>query len=1078
MNIIEFISIKEIVEEVTTSLEVLNKTFIFLKKSPDKTSILREVVGEAHKLRGIICLIESDDRLELINDFRDIIFKIYNEKIKVDDNIINILLKYLENLKIYTNEKFLYQIIITYDFLNFIKILEETKRILQSLNENLPSFKKSSDNIKLIDEIVNKIFNRSKYLEKFIKNYKKLSTTNLDTTSVYFLDIESWIISYMAKLITNMKDIIYKIYNNKVYLIINTNLINLLFKYINRLGQSSNKQFLKKILIINHLLNFIELIKKIKELLQSLNGNLFFTKFDDIVILNKIYSMSYLLKNMINLVFQLVPELDYIFINIQKLENDMQKYIQEIFTRKNYINANMVNVMFKYLNTLEEYTNKIFFNCKNNRGVLSMDMSQYLGVFIEETKEHLQSLNENLLSLEKSPDNMEILNEIFRVAHTLKGMAGTMGFNNMQKLTHDMENVLSEIRTGKIHINADIVDVLFKCLDALEKYTDEIINTETDGDEKNEDIILSLNAIINNTPIPNKKEVQQNDINLNKNKSLNTKKDNSKKQTNLTYFENDVVVQAINNGFNIFSITISLNKNCVLKSARAFIIFRTLETCNCEIIKANPSVEDIEDEKFDFSFTVMIITTSSKEILSSELGSIAEVEEVVIDKIGNENIVITDDDGNNIPDTHIEPQIIEPEIVSLPEQVEIEVSNKDKSTSIQSSSNCDSNKNKARTGKTVRVDIDRLDTLMNLVSELIIAKTRLEATGDDTNLGQQYHDGVEYLERITTSLHDAVMKVRMVPVEQVFNRFPRTIRDLSRSLNKEIELHISGEDTELDRIVIDEIGDPLLHLLRNAGDHGLEPTAKRVAVGKPKKGNIYLRAYQDGNTVVIEVEDDGGGIDVEKVRRKAIERGLFTQEEAAKLTEKDVVELLFKPSFSTAEKITDVSGRGVGLDVVKSKINALGGVIETKTELGKGSKFTVRLPMTLTIIQALMVKIGSEKYAIPLNTIQTIEDIKKTDIQYVQNKDVILLRDNVIPIINLAEILEVPDSQNDSDSFTIVIVKKGDTLAGLVVDSLIAQQEIVIRSLGKYLSGIKNITGATILGNGEVALILDTNTLV
>ncbi len=717
-----------------------------------------------------------------------------------------------------------------------------------------------------------------------------------------------------------------------------------------------------------------------------------------------------------------------------------------------------------------------------------MDMSQYLGVFIDETKDHLQSLNENLLLLEQQSDDMNILNEIFRMAHTLKGMAGTMGFSNMQRLTHDMEDVLSEIRNGKIHVNADILDVLFRCLDALEKYTDEIVNTGADGNETNQDIIDSLNAIINNeTP---KKETKAEEKKNQQNSTTN-KSDEQKSQVNLTYFENDAAMKALKDGMNIFSISITLNASCVLKSARAFIIFRQLEACACEIIKSEPKVEDIEDEKFDTSFTMVVITKSSRDDIFNSLNTVAEVEKIEIEQIENNNVVITDDAGNKIAEK--QKELVTEKDTAKTEAKQTQVENKPQTApeqpvqeSVQApipnakpapANQQDMNKAKARAGKTVRVDIERLDTLMNLVSELIIVKTRLGSV-EGVDLGPNYRDAIEYLERTTTSLHEAVMKVRMVPVEQVFNRFPRTIRDLSRSLNKEMELHISGEDTELDRIVIDEIGDPLLHLLRNSADHGLETPEQRSAAGKPKKGNIYLRAYQDGNNVVIEVEDDGAGIDIEKVRKRSVEKGVVSEEVAARLSDKEVVDLLFKPGFSTSEKITDVSGRGVGLDVVKSKITSLKGTVETKTSLGKGSKFIIRLPMTLTIIQALMVKIGSEKYAIPLNTIQTIEDVKKTDIQYVQNKDVILLRDLVIPIINLAEILEVPDSKNDDDSLTVVIVRKGDTSAGFVVDTLIGQQEIVIRSLGKYLSDIKNITGATILGDGEVALILDTNTLV
>lgn len=367
---------------------------------------------------------------------------------------------------------------------------------------------------------------------------------------------------------------------------------------------------------------------------------------------------------------------------------------------------------------------------------------------------------------------------------------------------------------------------------------------------------------------------------------------------------------------------------------------------------------------------------------------------------------------------------------------------------------------------------------MNLVSELIIVKTQLEGLNVKENeTGNNYNDSVEYLERITTSLHDAVMKVRMVPVETVFNRFPRMIRDVSRKLGKEIELVMSGEETELDRTVIDEIGDPLIHLLRNAADHGLETTEERMSIGKPRKGTIKLQAYQDGNSVVIEVEDDGKGININKIKNKAIEKGSVTKEEAATMTEHEAIELLFRPSFSMAEKISDLSGRGVGLDVVKSKITSLGGHVEVQTELGKGSKFIVRLPLTLAIIQALMISIGDEKYAIPLSNIQNIEDVRKEDIKLVQKQEVIVVRDEIIPIIRLRSVLGLPE-EVDKDLMMGVIVKKGEKQVGFIIDSLIGQQEIVIKSLGKYLSGIDIIAGATILGNGEVALILDVNSLI
>ena len=334
------------------------------------------------------------------------------------------------------------------------------------------------------------------------------------------------------------------------------------------------------------------------------------------------------------------------------------------------------------------------------------------------------------------------------------------------------------------------------------------------------------------------------------------------------------------------------------------------------------------------------------------------------------------------------------------------------------------------------------------------------------------------MERVTTNLHESVMKVRMVPIDSVVNRFPRMIRDLNRKLNKKMELYMTGEETELDRTVIDEIGDPLMHLLRNSADHGLESNEERVRLGKPEVGSIFLDAYQEGNNVVIEVRDDGGGIDVEKVKNKAISKGAITEKQAETMTDKDFIDMLFQPSFSTADQITDVSGRGVGLDVVKTKIEALGGSISAKTVAGQGSTFTIQLPLTLAIIQALMVEVGTEKYAIPLGSINGIEDIPKSDICFVQSKEVIHLRGNVIPLLRLRHILDVEGEEEDVESLIVVVIKKGEQKVGLVIDRLLGQQETVIKSLGRHITNDKLFSGATILGDGEVALILDTNTLM
>ena len=692
-----------------------------------------------------------------------------------------------------------------------------------------------------------------------------------------------------------------------------------------------------------------------------------------------------------------------------------------------------------------------------------MDVSQYLEIFLDESNEHLQTLSDQLIILEKEPDNSDTINEIFRAAHSLKGMAGTMGYKRMQNLTHDMENVFSEVRNGNMEVNSNLVDVLFQCLDALETYVDNIRETQDEGTDDNEPIIKALNAFIasegkgNAAPAAKKEEAPA---------ATASAAPADDKDMPLADFEKNAVNEALKKNLHVYKIKVSVDENCILKAARAFLVFKNLEG-HGDIIKSEPSVQDIEDEKFDFDFSIIVVTEEKYDNIIALIKNVSEIK----DAAGQE--------------------ITQP----FPEEQTEEAKEENKETSAVSqtakpAAAKPAAKKPASTGKTsgsvshtVRVDIEKLDVLMNLVSELIIAKNGLVSAshveGDEAAaLNQSFTEQIEYLERVTTNLHESVMKVRMMPIESVFSRFPRMIRDLNKKLGKKMELYMSGEDTELDRTVIDEIGDPIMHLLRNSADHGLESAEIRKERGKSEVGSIFLDAFQEGNNVVIEVRDDGNGIDTEKVKAKAVEKGTITQEQADVMTDKEAIDLLFRPSFSTAEKVTDVSGRGVGLDVVKSKIEALGGDVEVKTKYGEGSTFSIRLPLTLAIIQALMVKLGDEKYAISLGSIETIEDIPVSDIKYVHAKEVIHLRGNVIPLIRLRDLLDVPGEPEESENITVVVVRKGDKQAGLVVDSLIGQMEIVIKSLGKYIRINKMISGATILGDGSVALIIDANTLV
>ena len=695
-----------------------------------------------------------------------------------------------------------------------------------------------------------------------------------------------------------------------------------------------------------------------------------------------------------------------------------------------------------------------------------MDVSQYLEIFLDETKEHLQNLNTRILELEADSENMDTINEIFRAAHSLKGMAGTMGYKRMQALTHDMENVFSEVRNGSIKVNSDMIDVLFRCLDALEEYTDNIQNTADEGTNDNAELIRQLNEILTGgaapepekpAAAPEKKEPEETD---------------AAKWDSIALDDSQIRVirEAQKQGKKVYGLNVVVQESCILKAARAFLVFKAVEE-HSEIIVSEPSAQDVEDEKFDHDFTLIVVSDEELDTVIAAANSVSEIASVTGAEIVLENNKHYNAAAAEAAEVHKEAEAPAGDAKAAPAPA---------AAVKQTTETKKQTPGKPVVNRTVRVDIEKLDSLMNLVSELIIAKNSLVsvANQEQTNVNTAFNEQIEYLEQVTTNLHESVMKVRMVPIESVVSKFPRMIRDLSKKLDKKMELYMTGEETELDRTVVDEIGDPLMHLLRNSADHGLESAEVRAERGKPAVGSIFLDAYQDGNNVVIEVRDDGNGIDIEAVRKKAIERGTVTPEQAAKMTDKEIIGLLFLPSFSTSEKVTDVSGRGVGLDVVKSKIESLSGEVEVKSKLGVGSTWTIRLPLTLAIIQALMVVVGDEKYAISLGSIQTLEDIAPSEVKLVQNKEVINLRGNVIPLIRLSEVLDVESTKQKDENLIVVIVKKGDKMAGLVIDELIGQQEIVIKSLGKYIKQCRFISGATILGDGEIALILDANALI
>ena len=678
-----------------------------------------------------------------------------------------------------------------------------------------------------------------------------------------------------------------------------------------------------------------------------------------------------------------------------------------------------------------------------------MDTSQYMSMFLEESMENLQTLNESLLELEQKPEDIDKLNEIFRVAHTIKGMAATMGFTQMAELTHKMEDVLSKFREGKLNVTEKVVTVLFRCLDTLEKMVNNI--SEDISEELSiDDIIEDLHSMVegNDRVVTSEKE---NDIKADSNNDLN-------ERMILNEYDINVIKEAKEKMYNAFEIKILISENTLLKAARAFLIFKSLEEFG-EIIKSIPSTEDLEDENFEFEINLIFITNKDKEEIIDILMNISEVEKVMV-----ENATIKAD-TNNLPNQLGEFKAIEKSPGIKKETMKV----------VTSAEGKNGEKKEAvvhkKTHQSVRVELERLDKFMNMVSELVIHRTRLEQISSNHKL-TDLNETLEQVARATSELQDLVMKIRMLPLEVVFNRFPRMIRDLSKELDKEMELVVQGQETEIDRTVIDEIGEPLLHLLRNAADHGIESREIRIAKGKNPIGTIKLIAYAEGTKAIIKVEDDGAGLNVEKIKAKADKVGINTEG----MTDADIKNLIFAQGFSTNEKVTDISGRGVGMDVVKTKIAALGGTVDATSEIDKGTSFIIRLPLTLQIIQALLVKVGDETMAISLGYIDRVIDYKDELIKKTNGSEVIVYNDSVIKLVRVNKIMQIESSENTKKY--IVIVKVGEKIVGLLVDSLLGQQEIVIKPLGKTLKGLKEYIGATILGDGLVTLILDVAALV
>lgn len=680
-----------------------------------------------------------------------------------------------------------------------------------------------------------------------------------------------------------------------------------------------------------------------------------------------------------------------------------------------------------------------------------MDASEFKDVFAAEAHEYIQALNQDLLRLESNPNDRAALNDMFRAAHSLKGMSGTMGYQELADFTHQIESVLDLLRIGELTATESVVNIMFSAIDSLQNLLEKTLLEEELPDL--EEVTAELRHLIQ----------QRNNLesNLHQQDSKEQSKMEAQIDIELEDFDLEVVRAAKKEGYLPYKVVVRLLPKTLMKSVRAYTVFQALENIGT-IIKSNPPAQELEDEKFDQEFALVLLTQRDADTIKNTVERISEIEHVAVLSIQTESA--ESERRSVLPRT--DEQLVN----------ETAATAQDLPVKQKQSSSVTSFSRGAFVDRYIRVETERLDGLINLIGELVISKTQVMEIEAD-QLTDNTKNALVQLERITTELQYAAMKLRMVPIKQVFDRFPRLVRDFAQASGKEINLEIVGEDTELDRSLVNQIGDPLVHLVRNSIDHGIETTEKRKALGKPAQATLRLSAFHEGGHVIVQVYDDGQGLELDRIKQTAIEKGLLPANFANDLTMEQAVELIFRPGFSTNEAVTDVSGRGVGMDAVKNIVEGLSGQVEVESETGQGTCVTIKLPLTLAIIKALLVTCGGQVYALPIQSVRENLLAVESQIKTISQQKVIVLRDEILPLIDLNEALGF--GQLDyGDTLSVIVVESQGEKAGFVVDDIIGQQEIVIKSLSDILGDIRGISGATVLGNGEVALILDHNSLI
>lgn len=663
------------------------------------------------------------------------------------------------------------------------------------------------------------------------------------------------------------------------------------------------------------------------------------------------------------------------------------------------------------------------------------DNSKYLELFFEESDEHIQSLNDCVLDLESDPENQEIIDDMFRSAHTLKGMAGTMGYDSLAQLTHKMENVFDLLKKKTIKADSRSIELIFNCLDSISAIVEDL-RQGGEGVLDVADLVVRLNAVSEGEQDASVEE-----------KTVVESDDNFNSQLHFID-ESDVAVieSAAADGYQAYTVTIKIEETSGMKNARVFLVMSKLDQQG-EVLHSEPNAEVLEKEDFGSVFKVVLLTQADEETIKEAALNNSEIEDVLVKAFDKSDVVS-------------EKQVEEAAVLELSAAPTEEV----KKETVEKAS-----AKSTHTNQTVRVDITKLDDFLNAVSELLIYRTRLESISQDNEI-KEMNEPLEQFARITTELQDLVLKIRLQPVSTVMTNFPRMIRDLGNDLGKKYNLVIEGGETELDRTVVSELGEPLIHLIRNAADHGIEMPEDRQKIGKDPAGLIHISAYQEGNRVVLTVRDDGKGLNPQAIKESAERKGIVT----TGLSDIELQHLIFHPGFSTAKEVTGISGRGVGMDAVQQKIHSLGGTVEIISAVNQGTTFKINLPLTLSIIDSLLIKVGDSTFAIPRGIIEKVVSPGPGEIiQTYENE--IYTTGGATPVIRLTEVLGMEDTNNPEPY--LIIVKLGENRFALKIDDIIKQQEIVIKDLGKELSQVNCYSGATILGNGEIVLILDVTAI-